>query len=250
MTTDQREQDIIESFVGFADRLIDDVDVLDLTTQLARDCARLLDVAAAGLLLADPGGVLHLLAATSEEARKVEAFQLQRDEGPCLDCYQTGAPVNAADLRTQAERWPRFTVVAAEQGIASVHAVPLRLRDDRLGALGLFGIVPGTLNDPDLRLAQGLAHVASLAIVQASRPPDRIALLTALQGALAGRAAVEVAKGVLAETHSVDTQEAFHRLRGYAHQHHRHLADVARAVISGELPATSITGPATHQAQH
>jgi AmiR/NasT family two-component response regulator len=75
-------------------------------------------------------------------------------------------------------------------------------------------------------------------------------VLTALQGALAGRAAVEVAKGVLAETHSVDTQEAFHRLRGYAHQHHRHLADVARAVISGELPATSITGPATHQAQH
>ena len=134
----QREQDIIDSFIGFADRLIDDVDVLDLTTQLARDCARLLDVAAVGLLLADAGGVLHLLAATSEEARKVEAFQLQRDEGPCLDCYQTGAPVNVADLRTETGKWPRFVAMAAEEGIASVHAIPLRLRDDRLGALGLF----------------------------------------------------------------------------------------------------------------
>src|SRR6478736_8152590 len=101
--TDQREQDIIDSFVGFADRLIDDVDVLDLTTQLARDCARLLDVAAVGLLLADAGGVMHLLAATSEEARKVEAFQLQRGEGPCLECYQSGEPVSVPDLRTRSE---------------------------------------------------------------------------------------------------------------------------------------------------
>jgi AmiR/NasT family two-component response regulator len=98
-------------------------------------------------------------------------------------------------------------------------------------------------------LAQGLAHVASLAIVQASRPPDRIDVLTALQVAVAGRAAVEMAKGVLAETHSVNTEEAFHRLRGYARQHHRHLADVARAVVSGALPAISVTGSATHQAQ-
>ncbi len=249
MATDQREQDIIESFIGFADRLIDDLDVLDLTTQLARDCARLLDVAAAGLLLADARGVLHLLAATSEEARKVEAFQLQRDEGPCLDCYQTGAPVNVADLRTQTGRWPRFTSVAAEQGFASVHAIPLRLRDDRLGALGLFGGAPGTLNNTDLSLARGLAHVASMAIVQAGRPPDHVDVLTALQSAVTGRAAVEMAKGVLAETHSVSTEEAFHLLRGYAHQHHRHLADVARAVVSGALPATSITGSAAHQTQ-
>ena len=126
--TDQREHAIIESFISFADRLVDDVDVLDLTTELAEDCARLLNVAAAGLLLADPGGVLHLLAATSEEARKLEAFQLQRDEGPCLDCYQTGKPVSVADLRIHAQRWPRFAAVAVEQGFASVHAIPMRLR--------------------------------------------------------------------------------------------------------------------------
>src|SRR6478752_4138978 len=126
--TDQREQDIIDSFVGFADRLIDDVDVLDLTTQLAKDCARLLDISAVGLLLADAGGVLHLLAATSEEARKLEAFQLQRDEGPCLDCYQIDEPVTIADLRNASQRWPRFVSVGREQGFASVHAISIRLQ--------------------------------------------------------------------------------------------------------------------------
>ncbi len=251
MMTDHREQDIIDAFVTFADRLIDDVDVLDLTTQLARDCARLLDVAAVGLLLADVGGVLHLLAATSEEARKVEAFQLQRDEGPCLDCYQTGAPVTVPDLHAQTGRWPRFAAVATEQGFASVHAIPLRLRLrlDRLGALGLLGGAPGTPNDPDLRVARGLAHVASLAIVQAGRPPDRVDVLTSLRAAVAGRAAVETAKGVLAETHAVDTEEAFRLLRGDAHRHQRHLADVARAVVTGELAPASIPGAAAQQTQ-
>src|ERR1700712_462146 len=154
--TDPREQDIIEAFISFADRLIDDVDVLDLTTELTRSCARLLDIAAVGLLLADAGGVLHLLAATSEEARKLEVFQLQRDEGPCLDCYQTGKSVSVADLRQEPQRWPRFTAVATEQGFASVHAIPMRLRDERLGVLGLFGTTPCALNDQDLQLAQGL----------------------------------------------------------------------------------------------
>ena len=237
--TEQREHDIIESFIGFADRLIDDVDVLDLTTELAADCARLLDVEAVGLLLADPGGVLHLLAATSEEARKLEAFQLQRDEGPCLDCYHTGESVSVVDLRTETQRWPRFTAVAASEGFASVHAIPMRLRQERLGALGLFGATPGALNDGDLKLAQGLAHVASIAIVQAANLPQEGDVLTALQAAVASRSVVDMAKGVIAETHSVDTQEAFNRLRNYAHRHHQHLADVARDVVSGRTqPAT------------
>ena len=236
---EQREQDIIESFIRFADRLIDDVDVLDLTTELAADCARLLDVEAVGLLLADPAGVLHLLAATSEEARKLEAFQLQREEGPCLDCYHTGEPVSVVDLRTETKRWPRFTSVAAAQGFASVHAIPMRLRQERLGALGLFGATPGALNDGDLKLARGLAHVASIAIVQAANIPQDGDVLTALQAAVSSRSVVDMAKGVIAETHSIDTQEAFNRLRGYAHQHHQHLADVARDVVSGRTqPAT------------
>ena len=238
----QREHDVIESFIRFADRLIDDVDVLDLTTDLTQDCARLLDVAAVGLLLADPGGVLHLLAATSEEARKLEAFQLQRDEGPCLDCYQTGQPVSVADLRLHAQRWPRFAAVAVEQGFASVHAIPMRLRDDRLGALGLFGTTPGTLNDEDLKLAQGLAHVAAIAIVHATNAPEKTGVLTALQSAVASRSVLEIAKGVIAETHSIDTQEAFTRLRDHAHQHHQHLDVVAREVVSGAVLPITTTG--------
>ena len=238
--TDQHELEVIRSFTAFADRLVDDFDLLELTTQLTEDCARLLNIAAAGLLLADAGGTLHVLAATSEQARRLEVFQLQREEGPCLDCYRTGLPVTVPDLTADLNRWPRFSAVAAEQGFTSVHAIPMRLRGHRLGALGLFGSGTGELNVGDLSLARGLAHVASIAIVHDNRILDNVNLLTGLQAAVASRATLELAKGVLGEICSIDAQEAFDRLRGYADAHHRGLTDVAREVVSGEHRARQI----------
>jgi GAF domain-containing protein len=234
--TNGREIDIIQAFTGLVDRLVDDYDVVDLTTQLTEDCARLLNVEAVGLLLADGGGALHLLAATSAEARKLEAFQLQRDEGPCLDCYHAGKPVSVADLRQETERWPRFAASAEEQGFVSVHAIPMRLRHERLGALGLFGTEPGHLADEDLQLAQGLAHVASIAIVQDTRHLDRASMLPALQAAVASRGVVEMAKGLLSETHSLDMEQAFAVLRDYASDQGQRLTDVARQVVTGKIP--------------
>ena len=232
-----REKDIIDSFTALTDRVVDDFDVLDLTAELTQDCARLLDVAAAGLLLADAGGVLHLLAATSQEARSLELFMLQRDEGPCLDCYHTGEPVSVADVSASTTRWPRFAVAAAEQGFASVHAIPMRLRGDTLGALGLFGATTGPLGEDDRALAQGLAHVASIAIIQSMSRPDRDAVLPALQAAINGRAVVETAKGVLSHINGITMDEAFTTIRGTARQQHRHLADIARDIVTN--PPTS-----------
>ena len=133
-----RERGVTDAFVSLATALADGLDPVDLLSGLTADCARLLDVASAGLLLADRRGVLHVLAASSEETRSLEVFQLQREQGPCLDCYRSGAPVSVADLRAETARWPLFVEAATEAGFASVHAVPLRLRDNVLGTMGLF----------------------------------------------------------------------------------------------------------------
>ena len=231
---ESRESTVIQSFIGLAELLVDDFDVLDLSTRLTEDCAEVLDVAAAGLLLADPAGMLHLLAATTEQARTLEAFQLQRDEGPCLDSFSTGLPVAVANLAAESARWPRFTSVAQEQGFASMQAVPLMLRGSRLGALGLFGATPGVLSDADLELARGLAHVASIAIAQQSQPHANVSLQHGLQTAIQSRAVLELAKGVLAELGGLEMQDAFSRLRMYAHRQSRLLTEVARDVVNGD----------------
>ncbi len=234
MTVD-REAGVTQAFVSLANSLVDGGDVVDLLSGLTTDCARLLDVASAGLLLADPRGVLHVVAASSERTRTLELFQLQRDEGPCLDCFHTGSPVSVPDLDGELQRWPQFVAAAKTGGFRSVHAIPLRLRDRMLGALGLFGTSVGSLNEADLVLAQALAHVASVALVSERATSDSALVNEQLQTALTSRVLIEQAKGLIAQAGELDMEHAFAALRRYARDHNLRLADVASAVVSREL---------------
>jgi GAF domain-containing protein len=231
MTDTPRESQVLDAVVTIVDSLLDDFDVVDLLTDLTTRCAQLLDVAAAGLLLADPLQQLRLLAATSEQARELELFQLQADEGPCVECYTTGRPVSVADLRATVGRWPNFVPAAIDGGFASVHAVPMRAAGIVLGAVGLFGVRTGELDDADLLVAQTLAHIASVAILQEHpATPERV--MQQLRSALAGRVVVEQAKGFLRESLDVSVEDAFRLMRSYAHTSGQHLTNVARRLMS------------------
>jgi ANTAR domain/GAF domain len=238
--TEDREREVTQAFVSLATSLATGYDVVDLLNTLTSECARLLDVASAGLLLADPHGVLHVLAASTEHTRQLELFQLQRAEGPCLDCYRTGQPVAVADLATAVTRWPQFVAGAKIAGFASVHALPMRLRENTLGVLGLFGARIGALNQEDLTLGQALADVASVALVQDKAASDKTIINEQLQTALTNRVVIEQAKGVLAQRGHLDMAQAFAILRRHARDHNLRLTDVARAVVSRSLSAEQL----------
>jgi hypothetical protein len=226
-----REPRVLQAVVSLVDVLLEDFDVVDLLTDLTEHCVALLDVDAAGLLLADPFDRLRLLAATSEQARELELFQLQADEGPCVDSFVTSRPVSVADLRAVTDRWPQFVPAALDAGFSSVHAVPMRAAGIELGALGLFGTRPGALDEADLLTAQTLAHVACVALLQ-ERAPTPSTVMPQLRAALASRVVVEQAKGFLREILDVSVEEAFVVLRSYARAHGEHLTDVARRLMS------------------
>jgi hypothetical protein len=238
MTDTPRETQVLDAVVSLVDSLLDDFDVVELLTELTERCAHLLDIAAAGLLLADPLGQLRLLAATSKQTWELELFQLQADEGPCVDCYATGQPVSVADLRLATARWPRFVPAALEAGVASVHAVPMRAAGMVLGSMGLFGVRPGELTESDLLVGQTLAHVACVAILQ-EHPPTPSTVIPQLRAAMTHRIVVEQAKGFLREHFDVSVDEAFSLLRRYARAHGDHLTDVARQLMAdrGARPA-------------
>lgn len=237
-----RERGVTQAFVALSNSLVDGFDLVDLLSGLTTDCAVLLDIESAGLLLADSAGVLHVLAASSERTRNLELFQLQRAEGPCLDCFRSGRPVIVPDLRQADGRWPQFAPTAVSAGFGSVHAVPMRLHDTVLGALGLFGTSVGSLGDDDVSLAQALAHVACVAILQDKVATDRKAVASQLQTALDSRVVLEQAKGILSHVGGLDMEEAFSALRHYARDANLRLTDVARAVVRRELPAAQILG--------
>lgn len=232
-----REDEIVEAFVAMSGSLVAGEDVAELLNRLAADCARLLDIMSAGMLLADRRGVLHVVAASSHDAADLEAFQAQRSQGPCHDCYQDGRPVLVPDLAALADRWPSFVPLALAHGVRRVHTVPLRLRDQVLGALGLFGSEPGELNDRDLRLAQALADVATVAMIQDRVAADRDAVNEQLQTALDSRVVLEQAKGVLAQLGGLGMPDAYAALVRYSRDHNLKLAHLARALVERTLPA-------------
>ena len=238
MTT--REERLAQTFVELADTLVEDFDVVELLAVLSDRSVELFDAAAAGVLLADTHRRLRLMTATSEAMELVELFQLQNEEGPCLDCFRSGAPVLVEDLAAAAGRWPRFVPVATQAGFRSAQALPLRLRGEVLGAFGLFRHAAGSMGPADAASAQALADVATLAILQHRAVHDAQLLADQLQLALNSRVAIEQAKGIIAEHAGVGMEEAFSRLRGYARAHHLRLSDAAESLVAHRISVRQV----------
>jgi GAF domain-containing protein len=230
-----READVVKSLVEMADTLVDDYDVVDLLTGLADRCVSLLDVSAAGVMLASPEGSLGLVASSSEAMRLLELFELQTQEGPCLDAFRTGQSVEHENLQAGSGRWPSFSAAALQAGFASALALPLRLREATLGALNLLRVTRTPMDEADVVVARAFADLATLSIIQHRTAAESQRLNEQLSAALTSRVVIEQAKGVIAERAGVDLAEAFSRLRSHARNHNRRLTDVARAAIDGTL---------------
>jgi GAF domain-containing protein len=236
-----RQTLLAKTMVELADSLVDDFDVVDLLVLLTDRCVEVLHVSTAGIILATVDGDLRLMASSSEAMRVLELFELQADEGPCMDCYRTGLPVMNQDLARSRNRWPRFAPEALDAGFRSVHALPMRLRGNVIGALNLFGTDRGAVHNDDLAAAQAFADVATIAILQHRAAIHAQLLNQQLSNALNSRIVIEQAKGVLAERSTVTMEQAFARLRTYARNNNLRLADVASAIISGALSADTLT---------
>lgn len=232
-----------ETMVTLADNLVSDFDVIELLTMLADRCVSLLGVSAAGLMLAGPDGVLRVIAASSEQMRLLELFELQTEQGPCLESYQSGEPVSDSDLAAAVDRWPRFAPEAIAAGFSSVHALPMRLRGDVIGALNLFETADGRLDAEGLQAARAFADIATIAILQYRATLSSRELVDQLNTALNTRIVIEQAKGVLAEREHVDMVRAFAMLRGHARRNNLRLSDVAAGVVSGALATSSLRTP-------
>jgi hypothetical protein len=228
----------MRSIAEMADTLVHYYDVVDVLTGLADRCVSLLGVTAAGVMLASPGGSLGLVASSSETMRLLELFELQAQEGPCLDAFRTGERVEHQDLEAESGRWPSFSAAAVREGFQSVSALPLRFRDVTLGALNLFSVTQEPMSEADIMVARAFADLATLGIVQHRTEAQRVN--EQLSAALTSRLVIEQAKGVVAARADVDLGEAFSRLRAYARDNNLRLTDVAQAAVAGTLDFDSL----------
>jgi transcriptional regulator with GAF, ATPase, and Fis domain len=245
-TAAERQALAATTFVEIVDALVDDFDVIDVLTGLASRSVQLLDVAAAGILLADSEGDLRVMAASSDQVGVLELFQVQNRAGPCFDCYTSGKVIAYSGL-DDSSPWPEFARESAAAGFQSVCALPLRLRSTVLGCLNLFMTDPTPLDPHDIALAQALADVASVAIVQDQASRNGAIREGKLQHALDSRIVIEQAKGMIAEHGGLTMDQAFTLLRNHARHHNLRLGDLAQSVVSGGLSARVVSTPAANR---
>jgi GAF domain-containing protein len=225
---------LLSTLTILADTLVDDYDVVELLQTLVDACRDLLDITAAGILLADDAGELELVASTSDASRLVEVMQLAAEAGPCIECYRNGVPVSIPSLR-DTRGWGAFREQALAQGFASIHALPLRLREVTIGTLNLMDAREGSLPEPSLVAARAFADIATIGILHERSLRQSEILTEQLRLALNSRVTIERAKGVVSITADVPVDQAFHLIRSYAREHRLPLSQVAASIVRREL---------------
>ncbi len=236
-----REGSILDAFVDLADSLVDDYDPLDFLYRLL-DHSIPLTGAAAGAVLLHYEGSLHLVASSDEDVEAVELNEVQVEQGPAREAFESGVIVHAPSIADKADRWPDFARAAATKAWSAVFAVPLRLREHIAGS---FVVVwpegHAGPNEQDLRLLQGFADVATIAVLQQREQEEVEAVNRQLHTALASRTRIEQAKGMIAQAMSLRMGEAFDLLRRHARSTRTRIADVSAAVIAGDLAIETLT---------
>lgn len=235
MTT--RERRVTSTLVHLADTLVAGYDDMEMFYKLVEECTEVLPIDHAGLMLTDPTGDLHVVAATSEVTHLIELLQIQNEQGPCLDAFRSGRLVESGPITgpEAQQRWPQLTKAATDAGFGAITALPMRLRDRILGALNLFRVPPEPLSPDDLAVAQAFANIATISILQARATHDAREIIEQLQRALDNRVVIEQAKGYIAQFSQVTMDEAFKRIRIYARSNNLLLRDVASDIVAREL---------------
>ncbi|GAA4682481.1 GAF and ANTAR domain-containing protein [Frondihabitans cladoniiphilus] len=231
MNTPTREKQLVDAFTTLADTLVVGYDVVDLLQSLVEDCRDILDVEAAGILLADATGRLEVVASTSEASNLVEILQVDAQAGPCWEAFTTGEIVRLPDLDAEPERWQRFRDEAHARGFRGVFAIPLRLRDDIIGTLNLLRVQTGDMSERDIRAARALGDVATIGILHERSHQDSAVVRRQLQSALDSRIAIEQAKGFIAYQNGVSPDQAFQLILAFARSHKIRLSEVATRLI-------------------
>jgi len=234
-----REAALARAFVRLADTLASDFDVVDFLQGLSADAVEILEAEAAGVMLADPRGGLRLIASSDERMRLLELFELQGAQGPCLDAFSTGRVLQAGAASSRT-RWPVFAQHAVDSVFQLMCAVPLRVRTDIIGALNLFRRTDEPFTADEIDIAQAMAEMAAIGLIQERALRERTLLTEQLQAALLSRVVIEQAKGMLAEYLKMSVDDAFRLLRSYTRDHNRKLSDVARDVVDRKIPSTAL----------
>jgi GAF domain-containing protein len=170
------------------------------------------------------------VASSDPLAAHVDEVQYGHDRGPCLQAMRTGQIVMAADLAAE-QRWGPYPAYALSYGVHSSLSMPLTVNGDSQGALNLYAGTAHAFGPTEQEHAELFAGPASAALTVVSRQVHQVQLSEQLRDALATRAVIDQALGILMGHNSCDSDTAFAILRESSQHQNRKLHDVATDIV-------------------
>jgi GAF domain-containing protein len=225
---------LLRTLSAFTADLVSDYDIEDVLERLAERVTDVLGLVGSGVSL-DVDGRLTFVSAVTGQVAQLERLQESLQRGPCVESCYSGEIVAVGDVRRCEDRWGDYAELAVSLGVVAVAGIPMRLRDEGIGALNLYAGEVREWSAEDLAAAQALADMATAYLANASRLRQQVDLSEQLSRALSSRVVVEQAKGVLVEALGVGVDEAFQRIRTYARNHNTPLHTVASMVVETGL---------------
>jgi GAF domain-containing protein len=171
---------------------------------------------------------------TDPASPEVDQAQYDAGSGPCLDSFRTGE-IMRIDSTTDDRRWPEFSAAAAAQGILSTVSFPMEIDDVRHGALNLYSRQEAAFGADHLALGRHFAAQAGIVIAYARSYWNARQLSENLERAMAHRAEIEQAKGIIIATTGCTADEAFEVLARQSQHENRKLREVAIELVASKI---------------
>jgi len=211
-------------------------DLTDVLTDIVGIARRAMPGAEASSITLIRGEKAFTAAFDGQLAMDADELQYQRGYGPCVDAGRAGQDFLIKDMRRE-QRWPDYAQHASAHGVGSSLSVPLPFQGVTIGALNNYAAAPGAFDDTDIAVGQEVAAWVALAVGNADMIARTADDLAGMREAMASRAVIEQAKGILIERHKLTEDQAFTALSRASQHTNIKLRDVADELVhTGALP--------------
>ncbi len=222
---------LIDVLSEFAQTLTGRFEVSEVLYRLAEHVITILDVRGAGVSVVDENGQLRPVTGINELTLTLESVEEQFQEGPCVDAFKQGDIIVVEEIERDIDRWPKWASEAMRRNVHAVLGIPLRVRDESIGAMNVYNSEPRKWREPDVRVARVLTDMAASYVANASELEQSRRTTEQLREALGSRIIIEQAKGVISVDQQCSVDDAFALLRDHSRRHNVSLRAVAEAVV-------------------
>lgn len=180
------------------------------------------------MLLNDKGDQLKLVATQSLSKEYLNKPPVKVGQSISGKAVSEKKAITVLDVKKDPDYM--FPVIAKKEGLCSMLAVPLIVKNKVIGVLNCYTSQRHRFTPGEIKLVSAVGNQAAIAILNKKLQEEK----SSLEDKLKERKVIEKAKGLLMAEQKFSEEEAFSRIRKMSMDNRKSMRDVAEAIILNE----------------